>query len=141
MKDKTLEHNIKETQVFVEFWTKFHELYKQTVAQNPVPVGKTNLFVLTKDLVSSRFDDLMDQLEIRSAERMVKCMPIYEILSLNDFSTMSDEKLTHLTDCWTESYYYLYGLLSRFKKKRKRIEKFNRFFFVAKKLLAQGVGR
>jgi len=141
MKDPKLEENIKEICKFVEFWTKFHELYKEAIAKNPVPADKTNMFIATKDLVSNRFNDLLDALEIRHGERMTKCLPIFEILSLDDFSTMSDEKLDRLTDHWSDSYFYLYGILNRLKKKKRRIEKFNRFFFVIKKMVTRGGSR
>lgn len=134
MVDKKLEENIKKTQMFLEFWGTFHEMYKDMVKSGMMLIGnKLDAFSSTKGIVNSRFEDLMDFLEISPREKMEKCYPIYEILSFNDFSAVSDEKINRIKDCWTDSYIFLYALLNRFKRKKQRIEKFNKLFYVVKK--------
>jgi len=138
MVDKKLEENIKKTQTFLEFWTKFDELYREAVSERTVSGPKTEIFISTRSLVNSRFEDFMDALGIGRTDRMIKCGFVYEILSLEDLDTMSDERLNKIRECWTDSYIYLYSVLNRLKKKKQRIEKFNRFFFITKRLITRG---
>lgn len=138
MKDKKLEENIKKTHQFLEFWSKFHELYRDALSDNGTSDYRGEMFLSTRGLVNSRFEDLMDSIEINSRERVSKSFPIYEILSVNDLSAISDEKLSRLDDCWMDSYIFLSSLLNRFKKKKQRIEKFNKFLFITKRWVTRG---
>jgi len=138
MIDKKLEDNIKRTHKFLEFWSKFHELYRDAVSERALTGYKGEMFISTRTLVNSRFDDLIESLEIGSREKVTRCFPVYEILSVDDLSAISDEKLNRLEDCWTDSYIFLSSLLSRFKKKKQRIEKFNKFLYITKRLIVRG---
>jgi len=138
MIDKILETGIKETQKFLEFWTKFNELYKSAISQGENAKASIEMFITTRELVNTRFEELMDFLGVSRAERMSKCYPIYSILALDDFRAMSDDKISNMNDCWTESFIYLYGILNKMRRKKKRIEKFNGFFFLAKRLFIKG---
>ncbi len=125
MIDKKLEDNIKNTKRFLEFWSKFHQLYS----------SKEENFLSTRTLVNSRFQDLMDSAGMKHSQRLTKGLPIYEILSIENLSGMSDEKLKRIEECWTDSYYFLRGVLNRFQKKKKRIERFNKLVFTIKGFL------
>jgi len=125
MIDKKLENNIKDTERFLEFWSKFHQLYG----------SKEENFLSTRTLVNSRFQDLMDSVGMKHSQRLTKGFPIYEILSIENFSGMSDEKLKRIEECWTDSYYFLTSVLNQFQKKKKRIERFNKLVFTIKSLL------
>lgn len=125
MIDKKLEDNIKNTKRFLEFWSKFHQLYS----------SKEENFLSTRTLVNSRFQDLMDSAGMKHSQRLTKGLPIYEILSIKSLSGMSDEKLKRIEECWTDSYYFLTSVLNRFQKKKKRIERFNKLVFTIKSFL------
>ncbi len=125
MIDKKLEDNIKNTKRFLEFWSKFHQLYS----------SKEENFLSTRTLVNSRFQDLMDSAGMKHSQRLTKGLPIYEILSIENLSGMSDEKLKRIEECWTDSYYFLTGVLKQFQKKKKRIERFNKLVFTIKSFL------
>ena len=125
MIDKKLEDNIKNAKRFLEFWSKFHELYSL----------KEENFLSTRTLVNSRFQDLMDSVGMKHSQRLIKGFPIYEILSIENLSGMSDEKLRRIEECWTDSYYFLTSVLNRFQKKKKRIERFNKLVFTIKSFL------
>ncbi len=138
MVDKTLEQNITKTQTFLELWTKFHELYRDAVSDDRGMGPKGEIFISTRGLVNSKFDDLIDSLKKTPRCGITQRFLFYEILSLKDLSTMSDERLDKIKDCWMDSYIFLYGTLDRFKKKKQRIEKFNKFFFIMKRLVMRG---
>lgn len=125
MIDKKLEDNIKNTKRFLEFWSKFHQLYS----------SKEENFLSTRTLVNSRFQDLMDSAGMKHSQRLTKGFPIYEILSIENLSGMSDEKLKRIEKCWTDSYHFLRGVLKQFQKKKKRIERFNKLVFTIKSFL------
>ncbi len=125
MIDKKVEDNIKKTKRFLEFWSKFHELYS----------SKEENFLSTRILVNSRFQDLMDSVGMKHSQRLTKGFPIYEILSIENLSGMSDEKLKRIEECWTDSYSFLRSLLNRFQRKKRRIEGFNKSIFVIKSFL------
>jgi len=132
MIDKKLEDNIKNTKRFLEFWSKFHEIYSEAMSSNCVVPKDEADFRSTRMLVNSRFQDLMDFAGIKHGERLTKALSIYEILSIENLKDISDEKIAKIEDSWTDSYVYLSSILGRFQKKKKRIEKFNRIVFVAK---------
>ena len=133
MADKKIIENIKSIKKFLEFWTKFHEIYvnavsssKKTEEDQYASRTMEDNFISTRSLVNSRFQDLMDLLSVNHADRMTKALCIYEVLSVESLSEMSDEKIEKIEDFWTDSFVFLSSLLIRFQTRKKRLEKFNR---------------
>ncbi|NQT22783.1 MAG: hypothetical protein HQ579_05000 [Candidatus Omnitrophica bacterium] len=141
MIDKKLEDNIKNTKRFLEFWSKFHEMHTELITGSAVLPKRQEDFRSTRTLVNSRFQDLMEFVGINQAERVTKAIPLYEILSIENTSDISDEKIARIEDYWTDSYIYLSFILGRLQKKKKRIERFNKFFFMAKNFFRHVNGR
>lgn len=135
MIDKKLEENIKRTKKFFEFWSKFHELYRGAIAHYDDSGAKEEEFLSTRSLVNSRFQDLMDVMALSHQDRLEKGVSVYEILSIDSLSEMSDDKLKKIEDFWTDSYIFLSSVLDRSRRKKRRIEKFNKFIFVTKNFL------
>jgi|GEM_PF-1731009 len=129
---KNIENQIKKAETFIEFWTKFNHLFNDAMANGMGVAPERESFVSTSLLVNTRFEELMDTMKVSSRDRMKKCYPIYEILSINDFNNMSDEKLDRIKDCWNDSFVYLYSMLDRCRKKKKKVEKLIGFNFFAK---------
>jgi len=126
MIDRELEANIKKTKEFIEIWNNFHRIFKGNDEKN---------FLATKTLVNSRYDDLMDSIGEKPIKRFIKNEPLYNILSLENLSIMSDERLKKLDIDWNESSRYISLLFERLKRKKRRIEGFNRFFFLLKNVI------
>ena len=135
MIDKKLENNIKKTKTFLEFWSKFHELYRDAVGDSSSLPDKEENFIATRSLVNSRFQDLMDFIGVKHSQRFAKALPLYEILSLENLRGVSDEKFETIDDYWTDSYIFLSSILDRFQKKKRRIEKYNKTIFTVKGFL------
>jgi len=133
MKDKKLEDNIKKAEDFIEIWDKFHHIFKNALSEAHVTEEKDDEFIATKDLVNSRYEDLMDSLEVKPLKRFLISPTVYNILALDRISTMSDERLKIVAEDWSGAFEFLYSLLNRLRKKKKRIEGFNKFFFIMKK--------
>ena len=132
MKDKRLEENIKKSKTFTDLWSKFNELYISAISQNSDQLAQSDMFIQTKPLINIKFEDLMDSVGLAHNRRIEKYYPVYEILSINDLSTMSDEKINRINECWTDTYIFLQFLMQRLKKKKDRIAKFNTLIFILK---------
>ena len=87
MIDRKLEENIKKVKEFMEMWENFHRIFKKNDEKN---------FLATKSFVSSRYDDLMDSIGEKPIKRFIKNEPLYNILSLENLSVMSDDRLKNL---------------------------------------------
>jgi len=135
MIDRKLEANIKKTKEFIEIWDKFNRIFKNTISGNHVSIDEEKEFLSTKTLVNSRYEDLMDSLGVKPLKRFIMSASIYSVLSLEKISIMSDGKFDTVDKDWEESSRFLTALLERLKIKKRRIEGFNRFFFVTKKAI------
>jgi len=133
MIDKKLEKNIKKAKEFNEIWGKFRRLFQSALSENYINEKKEKEFFLIKSLVNSRYDDLMDSLGVKPLRRFTMSPFVYNVLSLEKLSIMSDAKLKGIDADWEESRRFLEALLRRLEKKKKRIKEFNRFAFVVKK--------
>ncbi len=123
MIDRKLEENIKKAKEFAEIWENFRRIFNNNDEKN---------FLATKTLVNSRYDDLMDSIGEKPIKRFVKNASLYNILSLKNLSMMSDERLRMIKGDWEESRAFLFSLINRLQRKKKRIDEFNRFFFLLK---------
>ena len=135
MIDRKLEANIKKTKEFIEIWDEFNRIFKNTISGNHVSIDEEKEFLSTKTLVNSRYEDLMDSLGVKPLKRFIMSPSIDNVLSLEKISIMSDGKFDTVDKDWEESSKFLTALLERLKTKKRRIEGFNRFFFVTKKAI------
>ena len=133
MVDKKLEENIKKTKEFMEIWNNFHRIFKNAISRNTVNKGEEKHFLSTKELVNSRYDDLMDSLGVKPIKRFITGEPVYNILSLENLSIMSDERLAALDGNWKHSFELLRVVLSRLERKKRRLRGFSKFAFTLKK--------
>ncbi len=133
MKDRKLEENIKRTRDFIDIWHKFRDIFENTVSEGHIDKEREKEFLSTRLLVSSRYEDLMDSLGVKPLERFIMSPHVYNVLSLERLSVMSDEKRKAIDQDWEESSDFLRSLCERLERKKRRIEGFNKFFFVAKK--------
>lgn len=137
MIDKELEHNIKKTKDFMEIWGKSRRIFKNMISGNHVDTGKEEEFASVKDLLNSRYEDLMDALGVKPLRRFTMNQSVCNILELGNISIMSDEKLKSADRDWAESQKFFETLFERLKRKKRRIEGFNRFFLSVKRKIAK----
>lgn len=133
MIDKKLETNIKKTKEFVELWRKFRGIFANTISGSRLGDDEEKEFISTRNLVNSRYEDLMDSLGIKPLGRFLKSPSVYDVLSVERLSTMSDDRLEKVDEDWKKSSKYLAMLLERLMRKKRRLEGFNKFFFLTKK--------
>ena len=128
MIDKKLENNIKKTKEFIEIWSKFSNIFKRALSEGHVGNQREKEFMSTKYLVDSRYDDLMDSLGVKPLKRFTMGPAIYNVLSIDKLSIMSDDKIKKFEEDLSESNKFLEALLSRLDRKKRRIESFNKFY-------------
>ena len=133
MIDKKLESNIKKTKEFIEIWKRFYQTFSNTISHSHVDENKEKEFLSTRDVVNSRYEDLMDSLEVKPLKRHIMTPFVYNIFSIDKISIMSDEKLKEVNKEWEKSGEFLHSLLRRLEKKKDKIKSFNRFAFQIKK--------
>ena len=133
MIDRKLEGDIKKTKEFIELWDKFHQIFKDAISENHVSESKEKEILATKSLVGSRYEDLMDTLGKRPLERFIMSPSVYNILSLEKISIVSDRRLDALDCDWREAQRSLKALFERLERKKRRIGNLNRFAFALKK--------
>lgn len=133
MVDKKLEENIRKAEDLIEIWDKFHRIFERAVSKGQVGSDGEEEFVSVRNLVSSRYEDLMDSMGVKPLRRFIVGSHVYNILSLDKLSIMSDEKQKAVEDDWRLSGEFLGSLRDRLKRKKKRIEGFNRFWLLAKR--------
>jgi hypothetical protein len=141
MKDKRLEANIKKAKDFLEIWKKFHNVFRNVFSGNTINKKEERHFLSTRELVNSRYDDLMDSLGVKPIRRFITGEAVYSILSIEDLSVMSDEKLHMVERNWEESFTFLRSLLERLERKKRRIGGFNTVAFAVKKRFNSTVRR
>src|SRR4030042_1437486 len=116
----------------MEIWNKFRLIFQKALSCNTVDIDEERSFLSLKGLVNSRYDDLMDSFGVKPIGRFIKSESIYNILSLENLSTMSDERYALVERDWEESLRFLDSLLERLERKKRRIGGFNKFIFLVK---------
>lgn len=140
MIDKKLEANIKKTREFTEIWNKFNRIFKNAISGEHISRDREKEFLSTRALVNSRYEDLMDSLGVKPLKRFIISPFVYNVLSLEKISVMSDEKSDTVDKDWEGASKFLAALLKKLEGKKRRIKNFNRFFFVAKKEIRKRKG-
>ena len=133
MIDKKLEENIKKTKQFIDLWSSFRGIFTRSISDSRVRIDKEEEFLSTKELVTSRYEDLMDSLGEKPLKRFIVTPYIYNVLSLEKLSIMSDKRINEVRKDWEESNKFLKLLLSRLERKKHRIEGFNKFYLLLKR--------
>ena len=134
MIDKKLEDNIKKTKDFIEIWNKFHNIFSKATAENHVSENKEKEFLSVRNLANSRYEDLMDSMEVKPLKRFIISPAVYGVLALDKLSIISDERLCALDKNWNESIKFLTTMLARLENRKRRIGGFSRFAIFSKKI-------
>jgi hypothetical protein len=138
MNDKRLEKETQATEEFLEYWQKLSDLYKNALAQEKISKVNDEIFLCSKDMVSHKFENWMDLLCLSTKERVTRAYCFYEIFSIKEMHGFSDEKMKQIFDAWQSSFLFISGRLDRAKKKKKRLENINGFFYKVKKIFTRG---
>ena len=85
MTDKKLEHNIKCTREFIEIWKNFYRIFNNTISESHLTETKEREVLSLRNLVSSRYEDLMDSLGVKPLRRFIANPAMHNLLSWKSF--------------------------------------------------------
>ncbi len=125
MIDRKTEADIKALKSFLEFWTKFHSVYDETVSRDIISDEDETKFLEVRDLIKSKYEALASGLDFKYVPRSRLTDPVDGVLAINGVRLMSEKSLKRLNDDWRDSYVFLNSITERLKNKRKRLEDFN----------------
>ena len=125
MIDKKTEADIKEVRDFLEFWTKFHSIYADTISKEIISKEDEGKFLETRDVIKIKYDELKGALEFKYAPRSRLTDPVNDILGMETVRLVSERNLRRLEENWRDSYIFLNSILERYKNKKRRLEAFN----------------
>ena len=138
MIDRRTEIAIKEARAFVEYWTKFHAIYKSVCAKGIITQDDEEKFLAAKQTIQKKYEDLTAALDLRYTSRGRLTDPVSAILQLENIRFASEKNLKVLNDDWRDSYVFLNSILERLKSKKRRLGQFNPVGVFFKKLFEGG---
>lgn len=137
MKDKKSELDIKTLKSFMEFWTKFHSIYNDMIAQDIISNDDDSKFLDTKEIIKKKYDELKKELEVNYMPHARITDPVNDILALRGLHFMSEKSLGKVNNDWKDSYIFLNSILERLKENKRMAEKLNPVGVYLKRILAK----
>lgn len=125
MIDKKTESGIKEVKSFIEFWTKFHNIYQDTISREIISKEDEDKFLETKRMIGDKYTELIGMMEFKYMPHGRLTDPVSDVLAIGGIRFISEENLKKLDNDWKFSYIFLNSILERLMNKRKRLEDFN----------------
>ena len=125
MIDKKTESDIKTVKGFLEFWTKFHSIYSDTLAKELISKEDEDKFLETRDMIKNKYEELKNSLEFKYMPHSRLTDPADDVLSVSGIRFVSERNLKTLEEDWRDSYIFLNNILERLKDKKRRLEDFN----------------
>jgi len=125
MLDKKIESDIKIVKGFLEFWVKFHSIYSDVVSKENITKEDESLFLETKGLIKTKYDELNGSLELKYVPHSRLTDPVNDILQLDNVRFMAEKNLKKMEDDWRDSYIFLNSILERLKNNKRRLGQFN----------------
>jgi len=125
MIDKKTESDIKTVKGFLEFWTKFHSIYSDTLAKELISKEDEDKFLETRDMIKNKYEELKSSLEFKYMPHSRLTDPADDVLSVSGIRFVSERNLKRLEEDWRDSYIFLNNVLERLKDKKRRLEDFN----------------
>ncbi|MFA6142348.1 MAG: hypothetical protein WC738_03530 [Candidatus Omnitrophota bacterium] len=135
MIDKKTESGIMAVKSFIEFWAKFHNIYRDTISPEIISKEDEDKFLETKRMISDKYAELSSTMEFRYMPHGRLTDPVSDVLALGGIRFISEENLKKLDNDWKSSYIFLNSILERLKNKRKRLEDFSTVGVFFKRML------
>ncbi|MFH0764144.1 MAG: hypothetical protein V1927_04000 [Candidatus Omnitrophota bacterium] len=138
MIDKKTEAGIKAVKSFIEFWTKFHHIYNDTISKGIISKEDEEKFLETKDVIKAKYGDLTGIMEFKYMPHGRLTDPVSEVLNVETIRFISEENQKRLNNDWKDSYIFLNNIQERLKEKRRRMEDLNPVGVFLKKIFNGG---
>ena len=125
MVDKKTESGIKALKGFMEFWTKLHSLYTETIQKDVITAEDEKKFLDARDIIRTKYEELKAALDFKYMPHGRLTDPVGEVLAVDAIRFGSERGLKKLEADWKDSYVFLNNILERLKERRRRLEGFN----------------
>jgi hypothetical protein len=125
MIDKKTEADMKAVKGFLEFWTKFHDIYNAAITGETISKEDEDKFLQTKESIRAKYDGLRGGLELNYALHSRLTDPVADVLSITGIRFISEKNLKKLQEDWRDSYVFLNSIIERLKNRRRRLGQFN----------------
>lgn len=125
MIDKKTEFNIRTVKDFLEFWNKFHTIYREISSQGIITADDEQRFLDLRDAMHRKYNDLTSGLDFRYSPHGRLTDPVNDILMLQNIRFISEKNIKKVDDDWRDSYVFLNSILERLDSKRRRLGQFN----------------
>jgi hypothetical protein len=133
MIDRKIEQDIKSLKSFMEFWTKFHSIFSESISKEIISQDDEAKFLETRDTIRAKYEELKGPFEFRYMPQSRLTDPVDDVLKIGGIRLMSEKGLKRLSDDWRDSYIFLNSIMERLKSKKKRLEEFNTVGVFAKR--------
>jgi len=130
--------DLKAVKSFVEYWSKFHNMYREMFSKGIISKEDEIKYLETRDTIRSKYDELKGVMEFTYMPHGRLSDPVSDVLAVGAVRFISEENLKKLNNDWKDSYVFLNSILERLKEKRDRLEdlspigSFFRRFFMGK---------
>ena len=125
MIDKKTESDIRILKSFLEFWVKFHSIYSGVASKENISKEEEAKFLETKSLISNKYDELKNALEIKYVPRSRLTDPVKDILQVDTIRLMAERNVRKVEDNWRDSFLFLNSVLERLESKKRRLDQFS----------------
>jgi len=125
MKDKKTECVLKEVKGFLEFWTKFHSIYKGVISKARISEEDEKKFLEAKDNIKGKYEDLCRELDFKYMPHSRVTDPVNDILTLAGIRFVSEKNLKKIEDDWMDSFIFLNSIQEHFNNRKRRLGQFN----------------
>lgn len=125
MIDKKTESDIKAVKGYLEFWSKFHYIYKSVISKDAISSDDEVRFLEAKENIRAKYGELRKGLDVNYMPHSRLTDPVNDILSLSSMRFVSEKSLRKMEEDWRDSYIFLNSVLERLTNKKKRLEQFN----------------
>jgi hypothetical protein len=125
MIDRKTESAIKQIKGFIEFWTKFHALYAETIQKTVVSAEDDRKFIEARDAIRKKYAQLKGALDHNYMPQARFTDPVSDVLAVETVRFGSETSLKKLENDWKDSYVFLNNIAERLRQKRRRLEDFN----------------
>jgi hypothetical protein len=109
----------------MEYWTKFHSIYEETISKGLITKDDESRFLETKAIIKEKYASLKNSLDFKYAPHGRLTDPVDEILAFDNIRLMSEETVRAMGNNWKDSYVFLNSILERLESNKRRLEEFS----------------
>lgn len=135
MRDKKLEHQIRDFEYFIDDWKEFHELMKAAREVDEIPESDERRFFELKRSILKRYNVLMKSVGLEGNQEAKGMDVLSQIVNLKELKTLTDGMARRMITIWNEHYIMLERVLGELEHNRAELAKISRIWIFLKKII------